>query len=244
MKTHENPPGTMKNHENLHFAFLQHILSTLRLNRTPLIQKTLRDKHGAFKKVIIFHYKHTLFVTNRGIQLTFKCLDCETRRWYWWSCQVGLVLLFTVHFLELMSMSTRPPKESWVTEFFPSVKEKFIPKFWETPNMSPNSKTTLSPDLGIRESTILKWSKHSVKASNKMLEGETVSGRSRHRSNHARNRVPSVVAGHQFQEFGCIGPESRIFPTTVIVTHPGFCSKTNHFSTHLPSPNLLFRICC
>ena len=95
-----------------------------------------------------------------------------------------------------------------------------------------------------REYNLLKWSKHSVKASNKMLEGETVSGRSRHRSNHARNRVPSVVAGHQFQEFGCIGPESRIFPTTVIVTHPGFCSKTNHFSTHLPSPNLLFRICC
>ena len=62
-----------------------------------------------------------------------------------------------------------------------------------------------------------------------MQVGETVSRGSRHRSNHAQNRVPSVVAGHQFQEFGCIGPESRIFPTTVIVTHPGFCSETNIF---------------
>ena len=30
--------------------------STLRLNGTPSIQKTLRDEHGAFEKVIIFRY--------------------------------------------------------------------------------------------------------------------------------------------------------------------------------------------
>ena len=40
----------------LHFAFLEHVPSTLRLNGTPLIQQMLRDEHGAFKKVIIFHY--------------------------------------------------------------------------------------------------------------------------------------------------------------------------------------------
>ena len=94
------------------------------------------------------------------------------------------------------------------------------------------------------ESTIYWHEANGIKASNKMQVGETVSRGSRHRSNHAQNRVPSVVAGHQFQEFGCIGPESRIFPTTVIVTHPGFCSETKHLSTYLPPPNPIFRICC
>ena len=51
----------------------------------------------------------------------------ETRRWYWWPRQVGVVLLFTVNFLELMSMFKRPPKENWVTEFFPPLRKNLSP---------------------------------------------------------------------------------------------------------------------
>ena len=50
------------------FAFLQHVPSTLRLNGTPLIQNTLRDEHGAFKKVIIFRHRRRVLtdLTNTG----------------------------------------------------------------------------------------------------------------------------------------------------------------------------------
>ena len=57
----------------------------MRLNRTPLIKKKLRNEHGAFKEVIIFLYKHTLFVTNRGIQTNthFSLLTGGAKNFMW-----------------------------------------------------------------------------------------------------------------------------------------------------------------
>ena len=69
--------------------------------------------------------------------------------------------------------------------------------------------------------------------SNKLQGFRTVSHRSRHRSNHTQKNIPSIVAGHQFLQFGYIGPKSGSFPITVIVTHPGFCLKTTHFSANV-----------
>ena len=42
--------------------------------------------------------------------------------------------------------------------------------------------------------------------SNKLQDIQTVSQVSRHRSNHTQKSIHSVVAGHQFLQFGCIGP--------------------------------------
>ena len=82
--------------------------------------------------------------------------------------------------------------------------------------------------------------------SNKLQGFETVSRGSRHRSNHTQKIIPSVVAGHQFLQFGCIGQDTGLFPTTVIVIHLGFSLKTNQFTFQqtLSSPNCIFRICC
>ena len=52
------------------FAFLQHIPSTLRLNRTPLVQKTLCDKNGAPTDLL---WWKKLDVTNTGPQPTSVC---------------------------------------------------------------------------------------------------------------------------------------------------------------------------
>ena len=84
----KNQPGTMKNHEKPTWDhekpcftyFLRtfigqsdhFLLQTLFVNRTPLIQKTLCDEHRAFKKVLIFLYKQTLFVDHGGSQTTFS----------------------------------------------------------------------------------------------------------------------------------------------------------------------------
>ena len=72
-----------------------------------------------------------------------------------------------------------------------------------------------------------------IKASNKELDFETVSQGNRHRSNHTQNVIPSIVAGHQFLQFGHIGPKSGIFPITVVVTHPGFYLRTTLFSANV-----------
>ena len=62
--------------------------------------------------------------------------------------------------------------------------------------------------------------------SNKLQGFETVSRGSRHRSNHTQKIILSVVAGHQFLQFGCIGQDTGLFPTTKIVMHLGFSLKT------------------
>ena len=49
----------------LHFAFLQHVPSTLRLNGTPLIQKTSRDKHAA--PTDLWNEKVMIFCDQRGV---------------------------------------------------------------------------------------------------------------------------------------------------------------------------------
>ena len=49
-----------------------------------------------------------------------------------------------------------------------------------------------------------------------MLDFETVSRGSRHRSNHTQNEVPSIVAVHQSLPSGCKGPDSGMFPLTVV----------------------------
>ena len=51
--------------------------------------------------------------------------------------------------------------------------------------------------------------------SNKLQNFETVSRRSHHRSNHTQKNIPSVVAGHQFLQFGCISPDTGTFPITM-----------------------------
>ena len=85
-----------------------------------------------------------------------------------------------------------------------------------------------------RDYNLLKWSKNAnIKASNKELDFETVSQGNRHRSSHTQNVIPSIAAGHQFLQFGHIGPKSGIFPITVIVTHPGFCLRTTRFSANV-----------
>ena len=48
---------------------------------------------------------------------------------------------------------------------------------------------------------------------NKLHDIETVSQGSRHRSNHTQKSIPSVVAGNQFLQFGCISPDTGIFPS-------------------------------
>ena len=50
--------------------------------------------------------------------------------------------------------------------------------------------------------------------SNKLQGFETVSRGSRHRSNHTQKIIPSVVAGHQFLQFSCIGQDNGVFPIT------------------------------
>ena len=87
--------------------------------------------------------------------------------------------------------------------------------------------------------------------SNKLQGFETVSHGSRHRSNHTQKNIPSIVAGHQFLQFGYIGPKSGSFPFTVIVTHPGFCFSANVAFTKLPLQEfavslwlLLQKTCC
>ena len=49
-----------------------------------------------------------------------------------------------------------------------------------------------------------------------MLDFETVSQGNRHRSNHTQNEVPSIVAVHQSLPSGCKGPDSGMFPLTVV----------------------------
>ena len=65
-----------------------------------------------------------------------------------------------------------------------------------------------------REKTIY-WNEAFNTTSNKMLDFETVSRGSRHRSNHTQNKVPSIVAVHQSLQSGCKGPDSGMFPITV-----------------------------
>ena len=62
--------------------------------------------------------------------------------------------------------------------------------------------------------------------SNKLQNFETVSRRSRHRSNHTQKNIPSVVAGHQFLQFVALARTTEYFLSLVI--HPGFCLKTDH----------------
>ena len=50
---------------------------------------------------------------------------------------------------------------------------------------------------------------------NKLQDFETVSRGSRHRSNHTQKNIPSVVAGHQFLQFGCMSPDTGTFPITM-----------------------------
>ena len=61
---------------------------------------------------------------------------------------------------------------------------------------------------------------------NKLHDIETVSRRSRHRSNHTQKNIPSVVAGHQFLQFFALAQTTEYFLSLVI--HPGFCLKTDH----------------
>ena len=61
--------------------------------------------------------------------------------------------------------------------------------------------------------------------SNKLQNFETVSRRSRHRSNHTQKNIPSVVAGHQFLQFVALARTMEYFLSLVI--HPGFCLKTD-----------------
>ena len=81
--------------------------------------------------------------------------------------------------------------------------------------------------------------------SNKLQDFETVSQGSRHISNHTQKSIPSVVAGHQFLQFGCFSPDTGIFPSlrmwdiqTSAWKHISLFSK---YSVH---QNCLFRNCC
>ena len=80
---------------------------------------------------------------------------------------------------------------------------------------------------------------------NKLRDFETVSWGSRHRSNHTQKNIPSVVAGHQFLQFGCIGPDTGIFPSQKMWDIQASAWKqTYHFSanvvfTKLPLQDLL-----
>ena len=96
-------------------------------------------------------------------------------------------------------------------------------------------KLSLSSQKGFSSFTDREWrvDKFIVKSnitSNKLQGFETVSRGSRHRSNHTQKNIRSVVAGHQFLQFGCIGQDTGLFPTTVIVIHLGFSVKTNQFT--------------
>ena len=92
----------------------------------------------------------------------------------------------------------------------------------------------------VREMTILlQWN---MNVSNKMQQDETVSQRSRHRSNHTQNTIPSVVAGHQFLQFHNIGPDNGSFPITQCdISRLLLGRNIVHFSANFPSTKLLLR---
>ena len=80
-----------------------------------------------------------------------------------------------------------------------------------------------------------------------MQQGETVSRRSRHRSNHTQNTIPSVVAGHQFLQFYNIGSDNGSFPITQCdISRLLLWRKTVYFSANFPSvvQNCFFRMSC
>ena len=64
-----------------------------------------------------------------------------------------------------------------------------------------------------KESGQVYLTKHNI-TSNKLNDIETVSRGSRHRSNHTQKIIPSVVAGHQSLQFGCISSDTGLFPIT------------------------------
>ena len=76
--------------------------------------------------------------------------------------------------------------------------------------------------------------------SNKLQNFETVSRGSRHRSNHTQKNFPSVVAGHQFLQFSCIGPDNGVFPITSDTSRLLLENKSEDSF----SQNCFFRICC
>ena len=87
------------------------------------------------------------------------------------------------------------------------------------------------------------WTSLLLKAisSNKLLRVETVSQRSRHKSNHTQKIIPSVVAGHQFLQFRYIGPDNGLFPTTVWYIQASVMRKSNSLFSKLFSSELLLQ---
>merc|ERR1711978_374454 len=61
----------------LHFAFLQHVPSTLRLNGTPLIHKTSRDKHAA--PTDLWNEKVLSFRDIRGVTTDLHDTECNEK---------------------------------------------------------------------------------------------------------------------------------------------------------------------
>ena len=81
----------------------------------------------------------------------------------------------------------------------------------------------------------------SITTFNKLHDFETVSRRSRHRSNHTQKIIPSVVAGHQFLQFGCIGPDTGLFPITECDTSRLLLENKYYFSAKIIFTKLPFR---